>query len=81
MIRTVTFRLDTPGDRTLHFSLPPDVPDGPLEIVLVIAPVTPTATIPSLAGRWQTYFPTDFDVDSALRGIRQEWEKEWLEDE
>jgi hypothetical protein len=81
MVKTLTFRLDTPDDRTLHLPLPPDVPDGPLEVVLVIAPVTPATATPSLAGRWQAYFPPDFDINSALREIRGEWEKEWSEDE
>lgn len=78
MVKTLTFHLDTPPDRTLHLTLPPDVPDGPLEVVLVIAPVAPTVATPSLAGRWQAYFPADFDVEGALREIRSEWEKERL---
>ncbi len=77
MVKTLTLRMDTPGDRVLHLPLPPDVPDGPLDIVLVIAPATPTTVTPSLAGRWQAYFPPDFDVDKTLREIRHEWEKEW----
>ena len=81
MVKTLTFRLDMPDDRILHLTLPPDVPDGPLDVVLVIAPAAPANAIPSLAGRWQTYFPPDFDIDSALREIRSEWEKEWSEDE
>ncbi len=81
MVKTLTFHLDTPPDRTLHLTLPPDVPDGPLEVVLVIAPVAPTTTLPSLAGRWQAYFPADFELDRALQEIRGEWEKEWLDDE
>ncbi len=74
MVKTITFRLDTPVDRTLHIPLPPDVPDGPIEIVLVIAPIMPPLAIPTLAGRWQAYFPSDFDIDNALRQIRGEWE-------
>jgi len=77
MVKTITLHLDTLGDRTLHISLPPDVPDGPLEIVLVIVPSPPAAPTPGLAGRWQAYFPPDFDVDGALYEIRHEWEKEW----
>ncbi|MBI1882502.1 MAG: hypothetical protein HYR94_30375 [Chloroflexi bacterium] len=47
MVKTLTFRLDMPDDRTLHLTLPLDVPDGPLEVVLVIAPATPaTITAP-----------------------------------
>ncbi len=30
----------------------------------------------NLAGRWQSYFPPDFDIDSALQEIRHEWEEE-----
>jgi len=81
MVKTVTLRLDMPSDRTLHITLPPDVPDGPLEVVLVIAPTPWANSAPSLAGRWQGYFPSDFDLDSALLEIRHDWEKEWIGDE
>lgn len=77
MVKTLTLRMDTPGDRMLHLPLPSDVPDGPLDIVLGIAPATQTAATPRLAGRWQAYFPPDFDIDKALQEIRSEWEKEW----
>lgn len=30
-----------------------------------------------LRGIWSGYFPQDFDIDSALKDIRHEWEKEW----
>jgi len=33
----------------------------------------------SLRGIWKDYFPEDFEVESALKEIRQEWEKEWPE--
>ncbi len=79
MVKTVTLRLDMPSDRTLHITLPPDVPNGPLEVVLVIAPTSLVDSVSNLAGRWQAYFPSDFDLDSALHEIRHSWEKEWGE--
>ena len=79
MMKTFTFRLDTPPDRTLHLPLPPDVPDGPLDVVLVVAPTAAGAPSSGLAGRWQAYFPTDFGFESALQEIRHDWENEWPE--
>jgi len=32
-----------------------------------------------LYGIWRGHFPEDFDIDSALKAIRHEWEKEWLQ--
>jgi len=81
MVKTITLQVDVSGDRVLHIPLPPDVPDGPMEVVLVIAPSPPSPPASSLAGRWQPYFPIDFDVDEALEEIRHEWQKEWLVDE
>jgi len=33
----------------------------------------------NLRGIWRGHFPQDFDIDSALKDIRHEWEKEWPE--
>ncbi|HEX6385449.1 MAG TPA: hypothetical protein VF177_12330 [Anaerolineae bacterium] len=30
-----------------------------------------------LYGIWRDQFPPDFDVDSTLQEIRQEWKREW----
>ena len=30
-----------------------------------------------LYGLWHDRFPTDFDLDAALKDIRHEWEREW----
>jgi len=77
MIKTMTLRVETPLNRTLHILLPPDVPDGPLEVVLVIVAAAPVMTPrPSLAGHWQAYFPADFDLERALHDLRHEWEKD-----
>ena len=47
MVKTVNLQLDVPVDRRIHFTLPPDVPTGFLEAVLVIVPPTPSpATAP-----------------------------------
>jgi len=37
MVRTVNLNTEIPADRKLHISLPPDVPPGPAEIVLVVS--------------------------------------------
>ena len=34
-----------------------------------------------LRGIWSGHFHDDFDVDAALKGIRQEWESEWAADD
>lgn len=85
MLKTMTLHLDATAERTLQITLPPDLPPGPLEVVLVIGPATLAATASdqptNLAGRWASYFPADFDLDGALKEIRSEWEKEWDEDE
>jgi len=82
MVKTITLHLDLPSDRTLHITLPPDVPTGPLDLVLVIASTAPPpTTTPSLAGRWQAYFPEDFDVESTLQELRHGWEQEWVTNE
>ncbi len=77
MVTTVTLRVDSATDGVLHVPLPPDVPSGPLEVVVVIAPSPSTTATSDLAGRWQAYFPPDFDIDDALQEIRREWEQEW----
>ena len=41
MVRTINLNADIPADRVLHISLPPDVPTGPAEVVLVVS--TPLA--------------------------------------
>lgn len=80
MVKTITLQLEVSDDRILHIPLPPDIPNGTMEVVLVIAPVTSPSPTVDLAGRWQAHFPTDFDVNAALREIRHDWEKEWLAD-
>ncbi|MBL7064617.1 MAG: hypothetical protein ISS49_10510 [Anaerolineae bacterium] len=45
----------------------------------MIIPFQPAPHISSLAGRWQSYFPPDFDIDSTLQEIRHEWEEEWMD--
>ena len=77
VVTTMTLRMKPPVDRTLHIPLPPDIPQGLLDVVVVIAPYQPTISTTGLAGRWQAYFPPDFDIDGALQEIRHEWEEEW----
>ncbi len=77
MTTTMTLRVEPPTDRVLRIPLPPDTPQVPLEVVVVITPSRPHIPITDLAGRWKAYFPSDFDLDGALHEIRHEWEKEW----
>ncbi len=81
MVKTMTLRLEMPTDRTLRIPLPPDVPDGSLEVVLVIALAEPSVSATHLAGRWEPYFPAEFDVGNVLRELRHEWEEEWTADD
>jgi hypothetical protein len=37
MVRTVNLNADIPANRELHIFLPPDIPTGPAEIVLVVS--------------------------------------------
>jgi hypothetical protein len=38
VVRTVNLSTDIPLSRELHITLPPDVPVGPAEIVVVVSP-------------------------------------------
>jgi hypothetical protein len=40
-MKTVACKVNIPTDRQLHISLPEDIPPGPAEMVLVIAPEAP----------------------------------------
>lgn len=40
MVKTITLQVNIPADRMLQIALPLDVPDGLVEMVLVIAPVS-----------------------------------------
>ncbi len=40
MVKTITLQVNIPTDRMLQITLPPDVPDGLVEMVLVIAPIS-----------------------------------------
>ena len=79
MMTTLTLRIDSPKDRVLRIPLPSDVPEGPLDIVVMISSSHPALPASGLAGRWKAFFPPDFDIDRALDEIRHEWEAEWTE--
>jgi len=38
MVKTINLQLNVPTDRKIHFMLPPDIPTGLLEAVLIIVP-------------------------------------------
>lgn len=38
MVKTITLATDVLPDREVRFTLPPDVPLGPVDIVVVVAP-------------------------------------------
>lgn len=81
MVTTLTLRTRPPADRILRIPLPAEAGEGPLDVVVVIVPASPSSPAVPLAGRWREWFPPDFDVEEALREIRREWEKEWLDTE
>jgi hypothetical protein len=37
-VKTITCKVVIPSDRQLHLAVPEDIPPGPAEVVLVIAP-------------------------------------------
>ncbi len=39
-MKTITYKLVIPTDRRLYISLPEDVPPGPAEVVVIVAPET-----------------------------------------
>ena len=41
MVSTIQLQLEIPANRVLNISLPPDIPKGLAELVLVISPVKP----------------------------------------
>ncbi|MFN3761929.1 MAG: hypothetical protein ACK4WK_01855 [Anaerolineae bacterium] len=63
----------------MHIPLPSEIPEGPLDIVVIISSSRPALPASGLAGRWQAYFPPEFDMDRVLDEIRHEWEAEWIE--
>jgi len=63
----------------LRIPLPSDVPEGPLDIVVMISSSHPALPASGLAGRWKAFFPPDFDIDRALNEIRHDWEASSLD--
>jgi len=58
MVRTINLTTDIPSTRELRITLPPDVPTGPAELVVVVAPRAPVCTLGDLArseffGMWR----------------------------
>ena len=83
MVKTINLQLDVPTNRKIHFTLPPDIPIGLLEAVLVIVPpanlpanAPPTPTLDDLLhadffGMWQDR--SDIENSSAFaRQLRNE---------
>jgi hypothetical protein len=85
-MRTITSKVVIPTDRQLHIAVPEDVPPGPAEIVLVIAPeATPAKGLTAgellrspLFGIWRDRT----DIENSLeygRKLRAKAEQRWHE--
>ncbi len=63
----------------LRLDVPTDLPPGKVTVALSIEPTAKEEgpPYPSLEGRWQRWFPEDFDLDEALAEIRHAWQQEW----
>ena len=80
MMKTLTLETEIAPDGSLHLDVPTGLPPGKAEVMIVVQPLLQgQPPYPSLAGIWQDYFPSDFDLDQALWAIRHEWENEWKE--
>lgn len=79
-MRTVTLNVDVPADREIRIKLPEDVPEGPTEIVVVIA-----AGRPLKHGTLGDLLDSDFygswadrtDLPDTPEYVRQLREQEW----
>lgn len=85
-MRTITSKMVIPEDRQLHIAVPEDVPPGPAEIVLVIAPeVTAGRNLTAgellrspLFGLWRDRTDIEDSLEYA-RKLRAKAEQRWHE--
>lgn len=75
-MQTLTLQTIISEDRKLHVEVPCSLPPGPAEVVIV-AESSSAKPLHSLRGIWKGKTDEGFDIRSALKEIRHEWEKEW----
>ena len=82
MVKTVHMRADVPPGRELHIVLPPDVPVGPAEIVVVVSSqaLPRESTLGDLVnseffGMWSERQDIDNSVEFARRLRSEAWKR------
>jgi len=82
MVKTITLSTDVPPDREVRLVLPDDVPPGPAEIVIVVAPraSAATRTLGDLAhseffGMWRDRADIGDSVEFARRLRAEAWSR------
>ncbi|MFH1563182.1 MAG: hypothetical protein ABIF11_07190 [Nitrospirota bacterium] len=75
-MQTLTLQTIISEDGNLYINVPCSLPPGPAEVVIV-AESFPSKSLRSLQGIWKGIVDEDFDIQSTLKDIRKEWEKEW----
>ena len=82
MVRTINLKVDVPSDRKVLITLPDDVPTGPADIVVVVAPHKTSAghTLGDLArseffGMWRDRTDIDDDGEFARRLRKEAWKR------
>lgn len=82
MVKTISLNVDIPASRELHVTLPDDIPIGPAEIVLVVAPQMPTgnSTLGELAqseffGMWSDRTDISDSAEFAKQLRAESWKR------
>ncbi len=81
MVRTINLTTDIPINRQVSITLPPDVPAGPAELVVVIAPrAARVRTLGDLArseffGMWRDRTDMDDSLEYARRLRTEAWRR------
>ena len=84
MVRTINLATDIPSSRELRIMLPPDVPTGPAELVVVVVVVAsrerPTRTLGDLArseffGMWRDRAEIVDSVEYARQLRAEAWRR------
>jgi hypothetical protein len=76
-MQTLTTQAAISPDGVLHLHLPCGLPPGPVEVVVVVQPVSALSEpLPQdpLCGTWADKLP-DIDVDEALREMNEQWKR------
>ena len=76
MMQTLTLQTIVSEDGKLYVEAPCSLPPGPAEVVIVAESFYPKP-LRSFQGIWKGRVDEGFDLQSSLKEIRHEWEKEW----